>query len=301
MRILPMRFWSLRKTSTQILFGLFVLGLAVPLVGQQDFLSKPPHQWSEEDALKVLNDSPWAHSVTTSTQDANCGFKNPAFPGEMSQEKLELLELGAPTPASIQVKPDGAEYLIRWNSAKPVQAAVQRLIALNENWAAYGRRFWRNDPSDPPTDTSQGFYNENDMITISVILKKPGPGGASFGDYAFEGSEKVFPAKGFRAFICAGLRTGNGVIFAHVVSDLGHFPDHPAITMSFPSRVEGKPLITQPDEKVEFRFVILQRVFETTFTINAKDLPDGSQAGLYIPTTVTDLKEDPGSPVAANQ
>jgi hypothetical protein len=86
-----------------------------------------------------------------------------------------------------------------------------------------------------------------------------------------------------------------------VVSDLGHLPGHPAITMSFPSLVEGKPLINKLDEKVEFRFVILQRVFETTFTINAKDLPDGSQTGLYFPTTFTDLNESSNSPVATNQ
>jgi hypothetical protein len=44
----------------------------------------------------------------------------------------------------------------------------------------------------------------------------------------------------------------------------------------------------------------MQRVFETTFTINAKDLPDGTQAGLYTPTAVTNLNEY-ASPVAANQ
>ena len=81
---------------------------------------------------------------------------------------------------------------------------------------------------------------------------------------------------------------------------MGNPPDHAAITMSFPSQFEGKPLITKPEEHVEFRLVSMQRVFETTFTINAKDLPDGSQAGLYIPTTVTDLKEYSSAPVAAN-
>jgi hypothetical protein len=301
MRILPARFWASWKTPLQILFGLLVLGLAVPMLGQQDFLSKPPALWTEQDALKVLNDSPWAHSVTTSTQDEACGYRSPAIPGEFTEEQSESGELRYPTAASMQVKSDGAEYLIRWSSAKPVQAAVQRLIAApDEKWPEYRNRYMRNDPSYGRTDLSEGCYNLNDMITISVILKKSGPGGTSFGDYAF-GSRRTYPVKGLDPFICAGLRTANGVVYAHVVSDLGHLPGHPAITMSFPSLVEGKPLINKLDEKVEFRFVILQRVFETTFTINAKDLPDGSQTGLYFPTTFTDLNESSNSPVATNQ
>jgi hypothetical protein len=139
------------------------------------------------------------------------------------------------------------------------------------------------------------------MITISVILKKPGPAGVSFVDYAFEDSGRVYPAKGFRAFICAGLRTSNGVVFAHVVPDLGGLPDQRAIAMSFPSQIDGKPLVTKRDEKVEFRWVVMQRVFETTFTIDASDLPDGSQAGLYLPAAVTDLKKHSGSSAPAYQ
>ena len=37
--------------------------------------------------------------------------------------------------------------------------------------------------------------------------------------------------------------------------------------MSFPSIVDGKPLISHRDEKLEFRFILKQRVFETTFIV----------------------------------
>jgi hypothetical protein len=139
------------------------------------------------------------------------------------------------------------------------------------------------------------------MITISVNLVKPGPDGGSFLDYAFAEGGRRFPAKGFFVFICAGLKSSNGVVFAHLNGPTGDPPLHPAITLSFPSAIEGKPLITHQDEKVEFRFVIMQRVLETTFTINARDLPDGSQPGLYLPTAVTDLRESSGRPVASSQ
>ena len=301
MRIPHSGFRSLLNTSIKIVCSLFVLFPVIPALGQQDFLSRPSYLWNEEDALKVLNNSPWAHSVTTSTQDAACGYKNPAFPGEIAPERAELLEMEAPTPPSSEVKSDGAEYLIRWLSVKPVQDAIQRLLVLDEKWRAYGWNFHRNDRSFGPTDVSRGHYNFNDMLTVSIILLKPGPGGASFIDYAFRDSGKLYPAKGLHNFICAGLRTANGVVYAHVGGPMGEPPDHSAITMSFPSQIEGRPLITKADERVEFRFVAMQRVFETTFTINAKDLLDGTQAGLYSPTAVTDLNEYSRSSVAANQ
>jgi len=125
MWFLPAGFRSFLKRPAQIVCGISVLLLVMPVLGQQDFLSKPADQWTEEDALKVLNDSPWAHPVTTSTQDAASGYKNPAIPGEISPERAELLEMEAPTPASLEVKPDGAQYLIRWISAKPVRCRPQ--------------------------------------------------------------------------------------------------------------------------------------------------------------------------------
>jgi hypothetical protein len=300
MGIEPGRSRTFRRISGRIASCFSVLIVSVPLLGQQDFLSKPPALWTEEDALKVLNDSPWAHMVTTSTQDAACGYKNPAIPGEFSAEGAELGELRDPTPASISAKPDGAEYLIRWVSAKPVQAAVQRLTALDEKWAAYGQHFARNDPSAKPTDLSRPAYNRNDMITLSVILVRPGPDGGSFVDYAFQDGGTRFPAKGFYMFICAGLKTSNGVVYAHAGGPMGYPPFRPAITLSFPSLIDGKPLITHRDEKVEFRLVAMQRVFETTFTIDGRDLTDGSQAGLYLPTTATDLREYSSQSRASN-
>jgi hypothetical protein len=292
---------SILKSSRHVAACLSALILCVPLGGQQDFLSKPPDLWSEEDALKVLNDSPWAHSVTTSTQDAACGYKNPAIPGEFSAEGAERGELRDATPASISAKPDGAQYLIRWVSAKPVQAAVQRLITLDEKWAAYGQHFERNDPSAKPTDLSRPAYNRNDMITLSVILVRPGPDGGSFVDYAFQDGGTRFPAKGFYMFICAGLKTSNGVVHAGLGGPTGYPSVRPAITLSFPSLIDGKPLITHRDEKVEFRLVAMQRVFETIFTIDPRDLTDGSQAGLYLPTTATDLKENAAPSTDSNQ
>jgi len=55
--------------------------------------------------------------------------------------------------------------------------------------------------------------------------------------------------------------------------------------------LDGKPLISNLREKVEFRMVANQRVFETTFYINASDVLDGSEKSLYLPSAFTDSKE----------
>jgi hypothetical protein len=55
--------------------------------------------------------------------------------------------------------------------------------------------------------------------------------------------------------------------------------------------IDGKPLISNVREKVEFRLVVNQRVFETSFFINASDVLDGSERSLYLPSAFTDSNE----------
>ena len=51
------------------------------------------------------------------------------------------------------------------------------------------------------------------------------------------------------------------------------------------------PVTSSLHEKVEFRMVVNQRVFETTFYINASDVLDGSEKSLYLPWVFTDSKD----------
>lgn len=278
---------SLRITS----YSLFCLGLvtwSVPVTGNENFYSKPPGRWTQEEALQVLNDSPWAHTVTTSTQDAPCSYENPVFPGLFAADKARILDSQLLFPASSSVKPDHAEYLVRLISLKPIQAAVERLVR-DERWAPYGEHRVSMSEEGGPTNPAERHYNWGDLITVAVILKHPGPEGESFIDYAFKDG-KIFPAVGVYLGACAGLRTTNGQV-AYVLGNLGgdlNPGGFSAIQLAFPRFVDGKPLISHTKEKLEFRFVANQRVFETTFTVDPTDMLDGSEAYLYLPFTVTD-------------
>jgi hypothetical protein len=143
-----------------------------PVTGQEHSPNSPATEAVERDALKLLNDSDWAHTVKPSLQDTPCTYQNPAFPGLYPEDKAVAVDATAPTTPPDPVRPDDSEYLIRFQSAKPVQTAIQELLAMGEKWAAYGTRKHQVSEDDRPTDLANWRYNVADMITIAVLLKR---------------------------------------------------------------------------------------------------------------------------------
>jgi hypothetical protein len=259
---------------------------SAPLTASEPLLNKPSNERTEAEALQVLNDSPWAHTITTTTQDTPCDYEHPAYPGLFPEETAQIADSRSPQFPAESVKPDGAEYVVRLISVKPMQAAAERLVSVDEKWAPY-RRGIGLEPGSKPTNMAEAWYNPADEITVVLALKRPGPGGASFLNYAFKDVETgvLFTAHYF--CICAGIRTASGQIHA-VMARMGQGNDNnvSAIIMSFPSTVDGKSLISHRDEKLEFRLVLNQRVFETKFIVNPTDLFDGTETLMRTPTRV---------------
>jgi hypothetical protein len=277
---------SIRIASCTFLFW------SSSVTGQEYRSNSPASGAVEQEALKVLNDSEWAHTVKPSLQDTPCTYQNPAFPGLFPEDKAAFVDGTAPTTTPDAVKPDDSEYLIRFQSAKPVQTAIQELLAIGEKWAAYGTRKHQMSEDDGPTDLANSRYNVADMITIAVILKQAGPDGTSMFNYGYEDNGRIFPSHSFRVWPCAGLRTSKGEVFARLAPEaFGHDGKSKVLQLSFPRLIDGKLLISILHEKVEFRLVVNQRVFETTFYINASDVLDGSEKTLYLPSVFTDPKE----------
>lgn len=67
-------------------------------------------------------------------------------------------------------------------SVKPTQAAVERLISLDEKWDPY-RQGIGLEPGSKPTNIEESWYNPADEIIVVVTLKHPGSAGASFLDF----------------------------------------------------------------------------------------------------------------------
>jgi hypothetical protein len=275
---------SFVKHSTRIACSILLLFWCTSLTGQETRSGSPVSDAVELEALKVLNESDWVHTVTPTIQDGACTEQNPAFPGLYPQD----WSVGAePRTSGEVIKPDSSEYLIRFQSAKPVQTAIQKLVAMGEKWSAYKTEITMWGNTHGPTDPANGWYNLSDMITIAVILKHPGPDGTSLFDYGYNNARHTFPAAGFRIFPCAGLRTGNGQVFVHVVIPFANDGQPRSLQLSFPRLIDGKLLISSERERVDFRLVVNQRVFETSFFVNASDVLDGSEKPLYLPSAFT--------------
>lgn len=109
----------------------------------------------------------------------------------------------AVSSAAEPVEPENAQYVVRPNSVKPMQAAAERLIRLGEKYSSYEEGYGL-EPGSKPTSLADTDYNPADLLTFSVKLKHTGPSGESFKDYAF-------PTTKVRHFwACSGIRTANG-------------------------------------------------------------------------------------------
>jgi hypothetical protein len=276
-------FTELFQAGLRLILCLALLGGGVASTANEPFLNKPAAEWTEAQALQVLNDSPWAHQVQATMQATLCNYEHPAFPGLYPEEAAQRLDALSPQAAAESVAPDRAEYVVRLNSVKPMQAAAERLIGMGEKYSGYKEGFGL-EPGSKPTNLADRDYNLADELTFSVILKQTGPSGESFRDYALpEDRVKHF-------WECSGIRTADGQYHGIVARATGlSISKHGELTgirISFPRIVDGKPLITHPNEKVEFRMILNQHVFETSFYVSPGDLFDGTETVLRIPPTV---------------
>src|SRR6266849_5615744 len=148
------------RFSSLLLAGLFQVGLraicslalvaaSIPITANLPFLSKPSEEWTEAEALQVLNDSPWAHTITTATQDTQCDYEHPVFAGLFSEEMAQRIDSISPSYPAEHVKRDETEYLVRLVSVKPMQAAAEQLISLDEKWANYRSRLAWSQAANP--------------------------------------------------------------------------------------------------------------------------------------------------------
>src|SRR5262245_11732320 len=97
--------------------GSLAFCLACSLVAQGQWEKKPYSEWSEKEAQKLLNDSPWGQTQVVS--DTSQMFGN------------ESLSSGASRVANVF----HVNFRIRFLSAKPVRQAISRVMELKQKGA----------------------------------------------------------------------------------------------------------------------------------------------------------------------
>jgi hypothetical protein len=108
--------------------------------------SKPIAEWSQRDVEAILTDSPWARAVTALTRSSS---PVSGFPNRLENPNAQGSE-HADDHSTIQ-------YLIRWDSAKPVREALARTQRHGPIYAAVS------------PDAAEQYY------ILTVIILRPEP------------------------------------------------------------------------------------------------------------------------------
>lgn len=99
------------KSLRLVIISLLVLLLAHPLSAQWN--KKPYTEWTEKEATKLLNDSPWAQTQTLTDTSQMTGQGRVTDPGQSRIAEVYSVN-----------------YRIRFLSAKPVRQAISHLMEM---------------------------------------------------------------------------------------------------------------------------------------------------------------------------
>ena len=140
-----------------LLISMAALLVSVPLSASAQWEKKPYTEWSEKEALKLLNDSPWGRTQVFTTSQ-------PLFRGPTTGRQGTS---GQGTSANT-ANATHVNFRIRFLSAKPIRQAVTRMLEINQKQpmgdelAAHLKSF-----------TSGEFL---DLIVITVACDSQEPG-----------------------------------------------------------------------------------------------------------------------------
>ena len=146
-----------------------------PVTHADDFWKqKPPTQWSHDEALKLVRRSPWAkvEVVVFLRRENEASYSIPTGTKHCDPDAIDangncMQKLRVEPPVDSSRQPDGAPrlspstaFLVRWESAVPVNQAFVRLAELGERALA---AFQAQAPRLPA-----------DRYVITVKLEQPG-------------------------------------------------------------------------------------------------------------------------------
>jgi hypothetical protein len=108
---------SLIKRALVLSMAALLLNLPLSTSAQQ--VSKPYNEWSEKEAQKLLNDSPWARTQV---------FSSPVVLFRQMPNRGPAAEAGQSRPPNAT----HVNFRIRFLSAKPIRQAISRLMEIKQ-------------------------------------------------------------------------------------------------------------------------------------------------------------------------
>lgn len=223
---------------------------------------KPPKQWTDEEALQVVRDSPWANEeflakpllvVVAGGEDTSTNIGEPRTGGRRNPSLPLPPQMDRPPdpgrPPSLPRREDFtlASYLVRWESSRTVQAAFARLRELGLDTTA---EFHAPAPHVPA-----------DRYVVTVKTTAP----SNRGPDLFDGLK---PGDLLRR---ARLRTPQGEVAPAEIVRTGAGANA-AVHFLFPREAKGKPLLQSEKERAEFEFQGLQFNLKSKFELDSEEV-----------------------------
>jgi hypothetical protein len=248
------------KRAGRIATGCVLLAMALAARADDFWKRKPPSQWTEEEAVRILRDSPWAKQVpfaavppgkeasaSVSTRTADCDPDAVLANGNCLDRRLRL-------PRDDTQQPDisfssfyYAIFLLRWESAAPVQEAFRRLAELGDRAGA----LYQSPPPRCPADRY--------VITMKVLR----PGSDMRDTFAERPDSKEMKR--------VRLKTSHGT-FTPSETERSGVGAGEAVHFFFPREQDGKPILDAKGGTVEFVFDGKNIFVKSKFSLDAESL-----------------------------
>ena len=236
-------------------------GLSPFTRADQFWKQKPPAQWSHAEALKLLRHSPWAkvEVVVFLSRENEASYSIPTGTMHCDSDAIDkngnCLQKGrveAPVDSSRQ--PDAAPrlspstaFLVRWESAAPVNQAFARLAELGERALA---EFLAQAPRLPA-----------DRYVITVKLDQPG----------FVGFEPFAVTPARSPDLRATLKTRRGTV-APLETEFTGTGTGSSVHFFFPRTIDGTPLLGPGLDAAEFTLRGASFAMHSKFTLDPEFL-----------------------------
>jgi len=233
--LLPAAFRTILPMAT-LFFGLSAF------VRADDFWKqKPPAQWSHAEALKLVRHSPWAkvEAVVFFRRENQASYSIPTGTRHCDPDTINangecMQKMRVEPPVDSSQQPNGAPrlspstaFLVRWESAAPVNQAFARLEELGEHALV---TFQAQAPRLPA-----------DRYVITVKLDQPG----------FVGFEPFAVTPAGSPDLRATLKTRRGTVAPLEIEFTGTGASS-SVHFYFPRTLDGAPLLGPGLDTAEF-------------------------------------------------
>ena len=217
------------KLRSAVSIAVLVIGSTFNVLGKDFWDDKPFTEWSQQEAMKILSESPWARTQTVMAgvlgagqqQSNNSRVKDlPRVQSPGSNSGAGLSQAGVSFGAG-----DSVPLFIRWHSSARIRQALGRLGQLQQNVPeAEARKFAETSVEDYQIAVTGPLLDAFNQMSLS-----------SFQEKTFLTSKKNKAKRiALKSYAAPKDRQDGIALF------------------SFSRLVDGKPALTAEDDEIEF-------------------------------------------------